>query len=51
MPLAAAAQPIALYDGADRTGRLIDGARREGASFTLFTNLVASGEVPLALTV
>jgi iron(III) transport system substrate-binding protein len=39
LPLAAAAQPIALYDGPDRTERLIEGARREGATFNLYTSL------------
>jgi len=37
--LAGAADDMALYQGADRTQRLADGARSEGASFNLYTSL------------
>lgn len=35
----AAAQPIATYDGPDRTPRLMEGARREGSTLNLYTSL------------
>lgn len=38
MPLAGA-QSMALYEGADRTERLVEGARKEGATLNLYTSL------------